>query len=188
MARMNTIADILNIWNEIGVFSYVIPGLLIFAVVYAILEKTNILSGKDGDKVVHNRPVLAIVSASVALLSLQFDLVSEFYAVIFPRFGIGLALFLILIILLGFFYPEGKGGWGGSMKWIGWVIGIGVAIWALGSWDTWLGYGGFGGRGFGGFFQDYFWSIVILLVVLGAIAGVSRDKDKDKSKVVPKTV
>ena len=96
-----TITDILNVWNEMGVFSYVVPGLLIFAVVYAILEKTKLLSGEDGGKAVHNRPVLAIVSAAVALLSLQLDLVSQFYAVIFPRFGIGLALFLVLIIFLG---------------------------------------------------------------------------------------
>ena len=179
-----TITDVLNLWNEMGVFSYVIPGLLIFAVVYAILEKTKLLSGDDGNgKAVHNRPVLAIVSAAVALLSLQLDLVSEFYALIFPKFGIGIALFLVLIIFLGFFYtPNNNKEFPGSMTWIGWVIGIGVAIWALGSWETWLGYGGFGGRGFGGFFEDYFWAIVILLVVVGAIAGVSKGQGNSRHR------
>ena len=161
-----TITDVLNLWNEMGVFSYVIPGLLIFAVVYAILEKTRVLS-REGEE--HNRPVLAIISASVALLSLQFDLVSQFYSVIFPRFGVGLALFLALMILLGFFYPMKEGKFPGSVTWIGWLVGISVAIWSLVSWDTWLSYGEFGQ-----FFDDYFWALVILLVVVGAIAGVSK--------------
>ena len=38
-----SITDVLNTWADLGVFSYVIPFLLIFAVVYAILEKTKIL-------------------------------------------------------------------------------------------------------------------------------------------------
>ena len=95
-----TITDILNIWNDIGVFSYVIPFLLIFAVISAILDKSKIL----GD----NRMIESIVAASIGLLSLQFDFVSEFFAVIFPRFGIGISVFIVLLIMIGFFFPEDR--------------------------------------------------------------------------------
>ena len=98
-----TVTDILNQWNQIGVFSYVIPFLLIFAVIFAILQKTKILTGEH-----ENKGLLAIISIAVSLLALQFDMVSIFFAVIFPRFGIGLSIFLVLLILLGFFY-DGTG-------------------------------------------------------------------------------
>ncbi len=164
-----TITEVLNIWNEMGVFSYVIPFLLIFAVVFAILQKSRILSHGTNE----NRAILAIISASIGLLALQFDFVSEFFAVIFPRFGIGLAIFLSLIILLGFFWPgdEVHG------SWIGWVVGIGVAIWALSSWDQWSGY-----TGFGGWFVEYIWALIILGVLIAIIAIFIRDPNKPVKK------
>lgn len=154
-----TITDVLNVWNDIGVFSYVIPFLLIFAVVFAILKKTNILGNE-------NDGILAIISVSIGLLSLQFDFVSEFYAIIFPRFGIGLSIFLVLIIFIGFFMPSG---FTEDMSWIGYVIGIGAVIWALNSWSDWVGYG------LGGWFGEYFWSLVILGAIIAIIVGVTRD-------------
>lgn len=158
-----TITDVLNTWNEIGVFSYVIPFLLIFAVVFAILKKTKIL----GDE---NDGILAIISVALGLLSLQFDFVSVFYADIFPKFGIGLSIFLVLIIFLGFFTPkEDKDK--GKHSWIGYVIGIGVVIWALNSWGDWIGYG------FGGWFQEYFWSLIILGAIIGIIVKVASGGD-----------
>ena len=88
---VTTVTDVLNIWNDLGVFSYIIPFLLIFAVIFAILDKTHIL-GAD------NRAIQAIVAVSIGLLSLQFDFVSEFFAIIFPRFGMGIAIFIVLVL------------------------------------------------------------------------------------------
>jgi hypothetical protein len=165
-----TITEVLNIWNEMGVFSYVIPFLLIFAVIYAILEKTEILG--------ENKAIGAIVSVAVGLLALQFDFVSEFFAIIFPRFGVGLALFLTILIFLGFFTPEdehGKLGW--SVKWVGWVVGIGIFIWALSSWDQWSGQ-----VGFGGWFVQNVWALIILGVVIGVIIAIAKSgKNKEGS-------
>jgi len=168
-----TITDVLNTWNQQGVFSYVIPFLLIFAVVFAILEKTGILSGKDKDnQVSHNRPMLSIISVSVALLSLQFDIVGEFFSIIFPRFGVGLSIFLVLLILLGFFFGDNLKA--GKMSWIGWLTGIGVVIWALANWDDW-GYG----FGLGGWISEYFWAMIILAALIGVIVSVSGGKTRD---------
>jgi len=168
---VTSITEVLNIWNEIGVFSYVIPFLLIFAVVFAILDKTGMLSGKDSD----NKTIIAIIAVAIGLLSLQFDFVSEFFAIIFPRFGVGLALFLVVLIFLGFFSPEGANGkFGWSVKWIGWVVGIGVFIWALSSWDQWSSY-----AGFGGWFVENVWALIILggvIAVIFAVRGTSSGK------------
>jgi len=156
-----TITGVLNNLNEMGIFSYVIPFLLIFAVIYAILEKSKIL----GD----NRGVGVIVSASIGLLALQFDFVSEFFSVIFPRFGIGISIFIVLIIMLGFFLPEGNPK--GSEKWIGWVVGIGVAVWSLSAWDQWSG-----SSGFGGWFVENVWAIIVLAILITIMFVVARPK------------
>jgi len=162
-----TITEVLNIWNEMGVFSYMIPFLLIFAVVFAILDKTKMLSSANND----NKWIIAIIATSVGLLSLQFDFVSEFFAVIFPRFGVGLAVFLTVVIFLGFFYPEGGTSkkWSTKVAWIGWVVAIGVAIWALSAWDQWSGQ-----VGFGGWFVQNVWALIILGVLIAIVIVVAK--------------
>jgi hypothetical protein len=156
-----SITDILNLWAEIGVFSYVIPFLLIFAVVFAILKKTNIF--KD------NNAINAIIAIAIGLLALLNDQVPIFFEVLFPRFGIGLSIFLVLIILLGFFYPSAKLE---KLQWIGWVTGIGVVVWALTSWDSWGGY--YGSYGIGSWLYDYFWSLIILGAIITVIILVTK--------------
>jgi len=162
---VTTVTDVLNQWDTMGVFNYVIPFLLIFAVVFAILDKTKMLTGADSD----NKAIISIIAIAVGLLSLQFDYVSEFYKIIFPTFGVGLSIFLVLIIFLGFFFPENGGDWTGKVSWIGWVIGIGVVLWGLSTWDQWTGYGGFGG-----WFAQNIWSVVILGAIIGVIFWVAK--------------
>lgn len=166
-----TITDILNKWNDVGIFSYVLPFLLIFALVFALLQKTAIFAKKKGkgtpqEENIHNSAIEAIIAAAIGLLALQFDSVSIFFANIFPKFGIGLSVFLVLIIFLGFFYEPTSGG----MKWIGWVLGIGVVVWALANWGTWFS----GAYSFGIWFEDYFWALVVLAIVVGAVLAIKK--------------
>ena len=157
------ITEVLNLWAELGVFSYVLPFLLIFAVVFAILKKTKIL-GED------NNAINAIIAIAIGLLALLNDHVPIFFENIFPKFGIGLSIFLVLIILLGFFYHPTKDG-EHPMKWIGYLTGIGVVIWALTSWDDW----GLAGYGISGWLADYFWSLIILAALITVIVVVARN-------------
>ena len=168
---VTTITEVLNTWNELGVFSYAIPFLLLFAVVFAILHKTGMFS-KSGED---NKTIIAIIAMAVGLLSLQFDFVSEFFAVIFPRFGIGLSIFLAVVIFLGFFYPEksSSGSWSGKVAWIGWVVGIGVFLWALSSWDQWSDFGGFGG-----WFSENVWALIVLGILIAVIVIVGKSGKK----------
>ena len=159
---VTTITDVLNIWNEIGVFSYMVPFLLLFAVIFAILEKSKILG--------ENKTIMSIVSASIGLLSLQFDFVSEFFAVIFPRFGIGISIFLVLLIMIGFFFPDDKEN--KNTQWIGWVVGVGVVVWALSEWDQWND-----SLGFGGWFGENIWAIIVLGVLVAIIFTINRKKE-----------
>jgi hypothetical protein len=161
-----TITDALNWFNAFGGFSYLIPFLLIFAVVFALLDRSKVL----GD----NKPLMGIIAAALGLLSLQYDFVPEFFAVIFPRFGVGLSVFLVALIFIGFFWPEREDKKGlDHGKWIGYVVAIGVIIWAFSSWDEWGYY-----YGFGGWFAEYIWALIVLGAVIGVIIWAIKWKPK----------
>lgn len=162
MAR--TIADILTELDNFGVFSYLFPFLIIFAITFAILQKTKLFgdSKEDGNKNVSG--INAIIALSVGFLSLLNDFVRTFFTTIFPRFGVALAIFLVLLILIGFFYKPDAKGKSSSLSWIGWVLGIGVVLWA---WSEW-GYIFGGGFEIHNFLDNYFWGL-IFLIGIGAL-------------------
>ena len=48
---------------------------------------------------------------------------------------------------------------------IGWIVGVSIDIWALSEWNDWSRSGGFGF-----WFSQYFWSLVVLGAIIAAIA------------------
>jgi hypothetical protein len=101
ISSSGAIGNLLTKLAEAGFFSYLIPFLLIFALVFGILVKVKIFK--------ENKMVNGIIALSVALMSLQFDFVPTFFSQIFPRLGIGLAIVLVVLILAGLFIdPDNK--------------------------------------------------------------------------------
>ena len=95
------IGNILSQWEAMGFFSYVLPFLLIFAMVFGILIQLRLF--RD------NKTINAIIALAVGLMALQFSFVPRFFSEIFPRLGVGLVVILIIIILTGLFAnPEDK--------------------------------------------------------------------------------
>lgn len=162
-----TTAEILTQLNNIGFYSYIIPFLLIFAIVYAILEKSKILG--------ENNAIKVIISISIGLLALQFNTVSYFFSNIFPKFGVGLAIFLVIIIFLGFFYYKENDttDWIKKVGWIGWVIAISIVLWALTSWGNW-----FNTTNPLFFLKDYIWGIIVLGIIVLVIYLISKGNKK----------
>lgn len=109
------IGDFLNELAFAGFFSYVLPFLLIFPLVYIILIKTNLFKSHRG--------VAGIISLSVALMALQFGFVPEFFSEIFPRVGVALAIILTLILVAGLFIPDAK-----FMNWVFLLIGAVILV------------------------------------------------------------
>jgi hypothetical protein len=147
-----TITEVLNQWADYGVFSYVFPFLILFSVVFAILQKSQIFG--DPANVKNVAAINAVVAISIGFLALLNDAVSTFFATLFPKFGIALAIFLVLLILVAFGGGDTK-----KMGWVGWVLGVGILIWA---WSQWS-YVFDSGFGMTQFLQDYFWGIVLML-------------------------
>jgi peptidoglycan/LPS O-acetylase OafA/YrhL len=151
---------------EYGVFEYMLPFLLLFALVYGVLYRLNLF--KD------NRGVDGIIAFVVALMALQFGFVSQFFSELFPRFGVGMVILLVLLILTGLFIPY-------KQTWISYLfLGIGAIIliiilvttsgylnWSGSNWwyDNWMFIG----------------AVVVLLIALGIIVGGGSSGGGDHS-------
>ena len=123
----NSIGGILQSWADLGVFAYLLPFLMIFAVVYGILSQSKILG--------ENKGVNATIALTVGLLALQFGYVSTFFGSLFPYTGMGIAVLLVAMILMGLIGKEG------GFKWIWFVIGLLIFIVVLmtsfSDWSWW---------------------------------------------------
>ncbi len=164
-----TFTEMLNRWDSYGVFSYVLPFLVIFAVVFGILQKSKVFGDPKDVKGIN-----AVLSIAIGLTALQFDFVSTFFATIFPRFGIGVAILLVFLIFLGLVLDPSKTHEDTSLKVIGWTIGVLVVLWSLSEWNFW---GDSFGLGF--WLQDYFWTIVVVAAIIGGIVAVMKGDKKN---------
>jgi hypothetical protein len=108
-------------------------------------------------------------------------MVSEFFAVIFPRFGVGISLFLVAIIFIGFFMPDRVPKDGMVYKWIGFVVAAFVLLWSFDSWGEWAQFG------FGAWFNENFWAIVIVGIIVATIMGVTKKSGDTSSSSAPST-
>jgi len=158
------IGNMLSQWESAGFFSYVLPFLLIFALVFGILSKAKIFD--------EHKAINGVIAVVVGMLSIQFGVVSAFFSEIFPRMGVGLAILLIAIIFTGIFFP--------NERWSVYTLfGIGAIIflvviyktagafnWTIGYWwaDNWPTIIG----------------IIFILAVIGIIISASTPDDKKK--------
>jgi len=143
----------LNQWADVGVFAYLLPFLLIFALIYGILSRSKMLG--------ENKGVNAVLAGAIGLMALQFDWVSNFFATVFPYAGIGLSILLLALIFMGMISDDEK-----SRQWIFFGIGALIFLFVVGYsfYDfAWLGaYGG----------QDWIPMFVLILLIGGAVVAV----------------
>ncbi len=159
------IGNFLSQWEQLGFFSYILPFLLLFALIFGLLMKMNIF--KD------NKGVNAIIAVVVALMALQFDLVPRFFAEIFPRLGVGLAFILVAIILLGIFIPNES--WA---TYLFFTIGAICLIVIFFTTSDAIGWGNWGG--FYNFIQNLSWPWIIAgaIIIIGIITTLQLKPQK----------
>jgi hypothetical protein len=164
------IGELFSKWEQAGFFSYLLPFLLIFALVFGILTRTQIF--KD------NKMVNGIIALSVSLMSLQFDFVPTFFAQIFPRVGVGLAIILGILIIVGLFIDSKSN----VINYI--LLGIGVIIIGL----IVIQSAGALGWSSGEWWSEN-WQMVIgaifLLILVGVIIGSGSKSDKPATILQP---
>lgn len=162
------IGNILSQWEAMGFFSYVLPFLLIFALVFGILIQLRLF--RD------NKTINAIIALAVGLMSLQFSFVPRFFSEIFPRLGIGLVVILIIIILTGLFAnPEDK--WQMYLMWaVGAIVVVIILVQTAGvtgwySFFPWLGYN-----------WPMALGVIAFIVIIGVIVASARPRSPTEMK------
>ena len=132
------IGNLLSQAEQMGVFSYLLPFLLIFAIISGILSITKLFE--------NNKSISPIISLVVSLMALQFDFVPRFFAEIFPRLGVGLAIILVIVLIMGLFSPGNEAWFAYTIFGVGAIILITILVqtagalgWSAGFWwyDNW---------------------------------------------------
>jgi len=160
-----SLGDVLAHWEEIGVFSYVLPFLLIFALTFAVISRLKLFE--------KNRGVNVVIALAVGFMSLQFDFVPRFFSEVFPRLGIGLGVLLVFVVLIGMFKDTSHDEkfLNGIMVVVGIVVAIVVLVNAAGSlgWET-------------GYWWQENWGtvlgVVVFVLIIGAIVFSGGGDDK----------
>ncbi len=151
-----TFTNMLAQWDSMGIFTYALPFLLIFALVYGILTKSGIFGAE-------NKGAVVIISLALGLLSLVGNHVSRFFAIIMPNLAVGLSVLLCGIILVGLLWNEDK-----VKGWLPFVIfGLAAIIF------VYVVYGSFSGNTWGGsYIWDQYGSALVTLLILAGIIAV----------------
>jgi hypothetical protein len=133
----------------------ILPFLLVFVIVFAILQKSKILGGDKG-------AMDAIIALVIALIFIGFPGPRDIVVSLLPWMVVALSIILVFFILYGFVAGDMK-------EWHIWVkivfgilIGIfviGLVLWATGSWAT-----------VKDFFSGDIWNtVIVLLIIAGAM-------------------
>jgi peptidoglycan/LPS O-acetylase OafA/YrhL len=160
--------QVINSWQQAGFFSIILPFLLIFALTFGILTRIKIFK--------ENKAINAIIAAVVALMSLQVPMVPQFFAQLFPRVGVALAVILVLMIIAGFFAdPESP-----VVNYV--LMGIGVIIVIVVLIQTAGGLGWQSGEWWSTNWPVIAGALFILILVIVIVAGTSTPTEPPKFK------
>lgn len=145
--------------EQLGFFTYALPFLIIFALVFGILTNIKIFG--------ENKTIYAVLALSVSLLALQFGIVTQFFSDIFPRLGIWLSVILVGLIIIGLLNPTNK--WNKGIMVILGVIIVGIVL-----------YQTFGLSWYTGYWIPYYWpellAVAAVIFVVGAIIANTKPK------------
>ncbi len=182
MAQATIFRGAIEFFQRLGIYDVVLPFLLIFTIVFAILEKTKVfgtveISGKKYPKknlnamaafvmsllVVASRELVAIINVSVANIVILLLAVISF------------------LLLYGTFVKEGEpvfleGGWRSAFMW---VMLIGVVVIFLNAAGWWVPFINWISRNWN---TDVIGSIILLIIIIVFIGFITKGEKPSKSE------
>ena len=137
---------VINFFDKIGLFDVVLPFLLVFTIVFAILEKTKVLGTEEIEGRKYTKKNLnAIAAFTMAFLVVASSQLVEIITKVSANAVIVLFLSVLFLLLVGSFYKEGEpvfleGGWKVVFMIIVFIAIIGIFLDAIKGPDgrTWL--------------------------------------------------
>jgi len=179
------LGGVIEFLTNLGIYDVLLPFLLVFTIVYAILEKTKVLgTEKVGGEVYARKNLNAMSAFAIGFLVLASSRLVEAITSISSNVVLLILLGVFFLMLVAVFYSEEEIKKGGlHEKWakvtFGLVMLIGMGIIFLNALKT---------EG-GSTWLDVFWnwlssfytssavaSIILIVIIIGFIAYVTRDK------------
>ena len=189
MAEVSAFRGVLNFFVELGIYDVILPFLLVFSIVFAILDKTRVLGYEEIDKVKYpKKSINAIVAFSIAFFVVASAKLVEVIMKVSSEVVILLLAIVLFMALIGTFMEQTdkgislpKGAWQTGFM-AACLIGI-VLIFlnALGWMDKMYD------------FLRLHWSnelvasVILLLTIIGVMAFVVKGPKGDKKSSDDKT-
>ena len=176
--------QVITFFDSIGLFDVVLPFLLVFTIVFAILEKTKVLGTEDIEGRKYTKKNLNAIAAFVmAFLVVASSQLVEIITKVSANAVVVLFLSVLFLLLVGSFYKEGEpvfleGGWKMVFMVIVFIAIIGIFLDAIKSPDgrTWLQrLGEFTGSGG----DELAGSIVLMSLVVLFVVYAVKEPSKD---------
>ncbi len=178
MAQATVFRGAIEFFQRLGIYDVVLPFLLVFTIVFAILERTKVLGTVDGQPKKNLNAMAAFVMSFLVVAS------TEMVRTINMATANIVLLLLVLVsflLLVGTFHPEGKAfalekGWQSAFIW---VMLIGVALiflnalgwldelfsWIRVNWNT-----------------DVLGSIILIILIIAFIGYITRGEKPKKTE------
>jgi len=174
-AHVSPFRGVLDFFGEIGLFDVVLPFLLVFTIVFAILEKTKVFGVDEADGKKYTKKNLNSIAAFVmAFLVVASSELVEIITKVSSNVVVLLLLVVLFLLLVGAFYAEGDksvfltGGWKTLFMVI---VFLGIGIIFLDALDFLEDLKDF----FGGGRNEVAGSIILLAIVVFFVAWVVRE-------------
>ena len=185
MAQETAFRSVLTFLGEIGVYDVILPFLLVFTIVFAILEKTKILGvEKIGDTQVTKKNINSIVAVSVALLVVASTQLVGVINTVMANVVLLLILAICFLLLVGVFMQSGEfslkeyKGWATFFMFFMFVGIVAIFLHAFGWLETLLGVFVF--------FEEWGAGVIFLIIILGIMFYITSDPKKSKQKEADK--
>jgi len=108
---MSTLSNALGFLKDFGFFDVILPFLLVFAVVFGILEKTRILGEeKIAGELYPKSNINAIISFVIAMLVVAATKIVDALTLALPRVSLLIVVSLSFLLMIGIFVKPGEGG------------------------------------------------------------------------------
>jgi hypothetical protein len=131
MAEASTFRGVVEFFDTIGLYDVVLPFILVFTIVFAILEKTKVLGmEKIGEKEYTRKNLNAMVAFVVAFLVIASSQLVEIITTVSSQIVILLLLSVLFLLLIGSFAKEAEGGYlqGGWRTFFMFIMFIGIVL------------------------------------------------------------
>lgn len=190
MADTSTFRGIIDFFDTIGLYDVVLPFILVFTIVFAILEKTKVLGTEEISGKNYTRKNLnAMVAFVISFLVVASSKLVEIITTVSSQIVILLMLSVLFLLLVGSFYKDAEGGYlqGGWQTFFMFIMFIGIVLIFLGAikdeaGDSWLdifwnyvSHNGQGGNAVGSI-------ILLIILVLFMVYIVKSPKSAGDSK------